>query len=152
MSNVKISLTGVREIDAVLKGLPLQLSHKILGQAHADAAKPLVDRAKLQAPDGPTGNLIDSIGVEKTNIAKATEIGQVQAGPRRGGRNRGYVAHLVEYGTKPRKNKKGANRGVMKAKPFMRPSFELTKVDVEGRIATSIGKKLNAFMKKTLKA
>jgi HK97 gp10 family phage protein len=149
--SVKISVTGVKEIDAVLKGLPLQLNHKILGQAHADAAKPLVDRAKLLAPEGPTGNLVDSIGVEKTSLAKATEVGAVTAGPRRGGRNRGYAAHLVEFGTRVRRNKKGANRGVMPKKPFMEPAFTATKSQVEGRIAESIGKKLIAFMKKTLK-
>jgi len=152
MSGVKISVTGVKEIDAVLKGLPLQLNHKILGQAHADAAKPLIDRAKLLAPEGPTGNLVDSIGAEKVGFGKSDEIGLVIAGPRRGGKNRGFHGHLVEYGTKQRKNKKGANRGMMKKKPFMAPAFESTKAEVESRIATSIGKKLYSFMKRTLKA
>jgi HK97 gp10 family phage protein len=151
MSDIKVSFTGVKEIDAVLKGLPLQLNHKIMGQAHADAAKPLIDRAKLLAPEGPTGNLVDSIGVEKTGFAKATEIGQVAAGPRRGGRNKGYAGHLVEYGTKARFNKRGAYRGKMTAKPFMKPSFDQTKGEIENRIATSVGKKVLAYMRKTLK-
>ncbi|MFC0559682.1 hypothetical protein [Halalkalibacter alkalisediminis] len=32
---------------------------------------------------------------------------------------RGAHRHLVEYGTKPRRNKRGANRGKMPANPFM---------------------------------
>lgn len=149
--NIKISVTGAKEIDAVLKGMPLELSHKVLGQAHADASKPLVDRAKLLAPEGANGNLVDSIGSERENIKTANTIGQVNVGPRRGRRYKGQAAHLVEYGTKQRYNRKGAYRGIMSRKPFMKPAFESTKAEIQNRIATSLGKKLNAFMIKTLK-
>lgn len=149
---IKVSVTGVKEIDAVLRGLPLQLNHKILGQAHADAAKPLIDRAKLLAPEGPTGNLVDSIGAEKESFSRATNVGETTVGPRRGRRYRGYAGHLVEYGTKSRKNRGGANRGRMPKRPFMQPAFMSTKAEVEGRIATSIGKKLLAYMRRTLKS
>lgn len=148
--SVKISVTGVKEIDAVLKGMPAQLSHTVLGQAHAAAAKPFVERAKLLAPEGPTGNLVDSIGVEKESFARANQLGQVQAGPRRSRRYKGYVGHLVEYGTTVRANKKGANRGMMRKHPFMQPAFNQTKNLVESGIAENLGKKLTAFMKKTL--
>lgn len=148
--SVKISVTGIAEIDRVLKGMPAQLSHTVLGQAHAAAAKPLIERAKLIAPEGPTGRLIDSIGVEKESFAKAGQLGQVQAGPRRSSRHKGHIAHLVEYGTVSRRNKKGANRGVMKKKPFMQPAFQQTKQIIEASIADNIGKKLASFMKKTL--
>lgn len=146
-----MSFTGVKEIDAVLKGLPAQVSHKVLGQAHADAAKPLIDRAKLLAPEGPTGNLVDSIGAEKESIAKATEVGAVVVGPRRGRRYKGFAGHLVEYGTKSRTNRKGAYRGSMPKRPFMKPAFDSTGREVQNRIADSIGKKLLSFMKRTLK-
>jgi HK97 gp10 family phage protein len=148
---VKLSLSGVKEIDRVLKGLPLEMSHKVLGQAHADAAKPLVEKAKLLAPEGPTGNLVDSIGTEKENIQRATVIGQVQAGPRRSRRHKGHAGHLVEYGTRERKNKSGAGRGKMSKKPFMQPAFQATKEIIEKRIAESIGRKLYSFMKRILK-
>ena len=149
--SARISLTGVKEIDAVLKGLPLQMTHTILSQAHAAAAKPLVDKAKLLAPEGPTGNLVDSIGAEKTgSLAKVTNVGEVIAGPRRSRRHKGHVGHLVEYGTRSRTNKRGANRGRMMAKPFMAPAFNQTKDLVEKSIADNIGKKLAAFMRRSL--
>jgi HK97 gp10 family phage protein len=147
---VKLSVTGLKEIDKVLRELPLQLTHNVLAQAHTAAAKPLVDRAKLLAPEGPTGNLVDSIGTERLPRGSA-EIGQVQAGPRRSRKHRGHAGHMVEYGTKKRANKSGANRGVMSKQPFMRPAFEATKTQVEGSIAEQIGRKLFNFMKRTLK-
>jgi len=146
-----VKLTGVAEIDKVLKGLPKQLNHKILQSAHVQAVKPLVNKAKLTAPEGPTGNLVDSIGAVKLPVRRATSLGEVHVGPRRGGRNKGHHGHLVEYGTKPRSTKSGANRGRMKADPFMDPAWESTKDKVRVSINDELGKSLYRFMKRTIK-
>lgn len=146
-----MSVTGVREIDAVLRGLPLQLSHQILGQAHAAAAKPLVEREKLLAPEGPTGNLIDSIGAIKTPIKKANAVGEVTVGPRRTRQYRGHHGHLVEFGTRPRKSRKGVYRGVMPKKPFAAPAFQQTQPVVIKNISTELARKLHSFMRRTIK-
>lgn len=146
-----MSVTGVREIDAVLRGLPLQLSHQILGQAHAAAAKPLIEREKLLAPEGPTGNLIDSIGAIKTPIKKATAVGEVTVGPRRTRQYRGHHGHLVEFGTRPRKTRKGVYRGVMQKKPFAAPAFQQTQPVVIKNISTELARKLHSFMRRTIK-
>lgn len=143
--------TGVREIDQVLKGLPKQVNHKLVQQANTSAAKVLVNTAKLTAPEGPTGNLVDSIGVVKPHFTKANELGLIEAGPRRG-RYKGNAGHLVEYGTKQRKLKSnGANRGSMPAKPFMEPSWERTKETVRNSINNFLGLALWRFMKRTIK-
>ena len=142
-------VTGVKEIDAVLRGLPQQLQHKIVQQGNANAAKLLVDQAKLLAPEGPTGGLVDSIGVIKPSFSAADGVGEVHVGPRRG-RFKGQKGHLVEFGTK-RRDKKGPNRGVMPKHPFMEPAFNRTKDRVLDNITTGIGKKLFAFMKRTIK-
>jgi HK97 gp10 family phage protein len=146
-----ISVTGVKEIDKVLSELPKQMTHTILGAAHAAAAKPLVERAKGLAPEGPTGRLVDSIGVTKTNIKKADKLGEVRVGPRRKGGFKGFAGHLVEYGTKPRRNRKGARRGFMRPEPFMKPAFNLTKGIIEKDIATQIGKVMVRTMRRYLK-
>lgn len=145
----KLRLTGHQDIDRVLKHLPLQVNHKLLQTAHTSAARVLVTAEKLSAPEGPTGNLIDSIGVIKTPIGKASGLGEINVGPRRG-RYKGYAAHLVEYGTARRKYK-GANRGRMPKKPFALPSWMRTKVKVESSIADHLGKALFRFMKRTIK-
>src|SRR5690606_41903740 len=97
---MKVILTGHKEIDRVLKALPKELQHSIQQQAHVDAAKPLIEKEKLLAPEGPTGNLVDSIGAVKIPLRRANFIGEVHVGPRRGRRYRGHHAHLVEFGTK----------------------------------------------------
>lgn len=148
--DVKIRVTGVKEIDDVLKGLPLQVNHKVLQQAHTSAAKVLVDTAKLTAPEGPTGNTVDSIGVFKYPFAKASELGLIDAGPRRG-RYKGNAAHLTEYGTKPRYNKSGAHRGFVKAQHWMEQSWDRTKDNVTNNINKFLGASLLRFMKRTIK-
>lgn len=146
-----IRLTGVKEIDQVLKGLPKQVNHKIIQSANVQAVKPLVEKAKLTAPEGPTGNLVDSIGAVKLPARRATSLGEVHVGPRRGGKNKGHHGHLIEYGTSIRRNKKGANRGRIKADPFMEPSWDSTKGLVQSRVNDELGKSLYRFMKRTIK-
>ena len=148
-----IRLTGDKEIDKVLKGLPKEVNNKLLTQAHTAAAKIVVEKAKLLAPEGPTGNLVDSIGTQATGVRNQKALGETWTGPRRGrGKGqRGFAGHLVEYGTKTRKTKKGANRGKMTKKPFMIPSWEATKGKVEPSIAGFLSKAYIKYMKKTLK-
>lgn len=151
MSKLTIKETGVKEVDDILKGLPLLVTDKILQQAHASAVKPTVTKAKLTAPEGPTGNLVDSIGVVKDRSKGLKELGIIYAGPRRG-RYKGYAAHLVEFGTKQRSTQKGANRGVMPAKPFMEPAWETTRSAVLDDINNQTVRKVTAFMKRKAKA
>jgi HK97 gp10 family phage protein len=143
------TVIGAKELQAVFAGMPQLLEHKILQQGNADAAKLIVNAAKLMAPEGPTGNLVDSIGTIKPSFSASDAIGETHTGPRRG-RFKGYAGHLVEFGTKKR-NYRGANRGTMPKKPFMEPAFNKVKDQVIAQIETSIAKKLYAFMKRTLK-
>lgn len=154
--NVKISVTGLQEIDNCIKQLPQAFQHSVLVSAHAAAAKPLVERMKLTAPEGPTGNLVDSIGIVRSSLKKANVIGEVKVGPRRG-RYKGNHAHLVEYGTKARKlrgrgkYKAGTERGVMPKHPFVKPAFAQTKGIVEKSISENLGKSVIRLMRRTLK-
>jgi len=147
---ISVSITGDKGIDNVLKNLGKELNHSILGAAHLAAAKPLIERERSLAPVGLTKNLQNSIGGTKTPIKKSNAIGEVVVGPRRKRGYKGFAGHLNEYGTKQRKNKRGANRGVMPVKKFAEPAFQQTKVQVESGIATQIGKKLVARMKREL--
>lgn len=148
--NIKLSLSGNRELDELLKGLPLQYTHKVMSEAHAAAAKPLIERAKMLSPYR-TGNLERSLGTEKTtNLNKVSNIGEVIAGPRRSKRYKGQIAHIVEFGTNVRRNRKGANRGAVKKTPFMGPAFDQTKDIVERNIGNELSRKTIAFMKRVL--
>ena len=144
---ITVQLIGAREIDKMLKELPKALSDNALATAHMAAAKPLVEREKLLAPEGPTGNLVDSIGAMRAPRKSARAAGLVKVGPRRGGRYKGFAGHLVEYGTKKR-DKNGPNRGVMPKKPFAKPAFNQTKQQVQQLIATNLSKTVLKVMKK----
>lgn len=145
MSNIKISVTGVKEIDAVLRGMPLELSDRVLSQAHSDAAFPLVSAAHFLAPVGKTGNLADSIGVVKTGLKRGGNIGEVSVGPRRSGQYKGFHGHLIEFG---KTNRDGTRTT---PKPFMRPAWEQTKAQVEAAIGNAVGRRLLNFMRRTLR-
>ena len=150
--SVKISLTGVREIDNLIRNLPKELTHTVLGKAHAAAAKPLINKAKLTAPEGPTGNLIDSIGVIKTPMKRAGALGEVRVGPRRSRRYKGHHGHLIEFGFKTRAKAGGKGKKTFVAgKPFMRPSFDSTKNLVIEAIRVEVGKKVYATMRRYVK-
>ena len=143
--SVKISVTGLKEIDDVIKGLPIQVQDRVLKTAHADAAKVGVDRARQLAPVGKTKNLVNSIGIERVNLKRTNEVGLVIYGPRKRGGYKGYHGHFIEYG---KTNRDGTRTT---PEPFMEPSFNQTKSQIEARIADSIGKKLAGFMKRTIK-
>jgi HK97 gp10 family phage protein len=145
-----IILKGDKEIRNALKHLPDVVQHRVLSAANFAAAKPLVEKEKLLAPEGPTGNLVDSIGAVKTSLAKASKLGEVIVGPRRRG-YKGFAGHLVEYGTRRRKTKSGANRGVMPKKPFARPAFQATRGQVESSIAGQLSKAFTRTMKRYLR-
>lgn len=144
-----LSVTGLKEIDELLKGLPEQLKHRILQDAHADAAKPLINSAESKVPV-KTGGLRRSIGAVKPSIKKAREIGLVKIGPRRGGRYEGYHGHLIEFGHRI-VTKKGRIIGATRPNPFMEPAFNSTKDQVKSNIAESIAKILLRYMKRTIK-
>lgn len=151
-----VSISGIRELQDVFNALPKVFQENVLYQAHRAAAKPLIEKEKLLAPEGPTGRTIDSIGVIRDK-GHGRNIGNVIVGPRRSKRYRGNAAHLIEFGTKPRKTngrgkyKVAANRGVMPATPFVQPAFDATKSQVIENISTEVGKKTVAQMKRFIK-
>jgi HK97 gp10 family phage protein len=151
---IKLQLIGVKEIDAVFNGLPLQVQDKQLRVAEVKAVVPLVNRAHYLAPVGKTGNLAESIGVVTAKhelFGNKSELGIINVGPRRKGKYKGFHGHLNEFGTETRHTKSGADKGIMKPKPFMEPAWEATKGEVEENISVDLGKGVYRFMKRTIK-
>lgn len=153
---ISVKVTGLKEIEEVLKKLPRSLTEKVVKSAHIQAAKPLIEKAKSNAPKDD-GDLIASIGITsrikgKEKLVKAP-LGSIGVGPRRGkGKNqKGRHAHLVEYGTVTRKQKNGKVTGVMPAQPFMKPAWESTKDQIRENIREELGKSLVRTMKRTIR-
>ena len=146
-----MTLTGYKELDAVFKALPRSMDQKTWSAINFERSKVLVQRMKLNAPEGPTGNLVDSIGSVKMNPKRAIELGTVWTGPRRKNGYKGFAGHLVEFGTRQRKNKKGANRGIMPKKPFAEKSFRQVEPQMESGIAAAAQKVIVRVAKRFLK-
>lgn len=115
-------IRGYDELLSAFKGLPDIYSDKLIQKVNIRSAQPLIFRAHRLAPVGETGNLAESIGA----VRSKGELGAVEVGPRRRGGFKGFAGHLVEFGTKDRRTKSGANRGKMTADPFMEPAFDQT--------------------------
>jgi len=145
-----ISITGDKQIDAILRNLPPALSHKALGSVHYNAAKPLVEKEKQLVPKR-TGTLEKSIGAYRMSYKNATAVGEVRVGPSRRGGYKGYHGHLVEFGTDGRYTKDGSYRGVMPTSPFAKPAFDETKGPVERLIVTDMSRIVLGVMKRHYK-
>lgn len=59
----------------------------------------------------------------------------------------GNLAHIFEYGTKPRFTKDGSYRGQIVAKPFMRPAIDVNINDSKSRIALRIKQEVKKIKK-----
>lgn len=151
-----VVVTGFKEVDELLKRLPKELNHKVVGSAIFQSTKPLVSSAKARVKN-KTGNLKESIGAVRQSIKRATEIGEVRVGPRIGGRYKGYHGHLVEYGAKDRPpggwyaRFANAHNTTSKPHPFLKPAFEATKGEVMGQINNNIAISLRNSMRRLLK-
>ena len=81
-----------------------------------EEAKVIVSNARANARASST-TVANSIGfIEKKNYPYNILIGAKYP--------QGNLAHFFEYGTAPRQNADGHNRGRMIAKPFMRPAID----------------------------
>lgn len=151
-----VTVKGSKEIQRALLSIPNEVSHKIQQAANLDAAKPLIEKEKLLAPEGPTGNLVDSIGGIKIPLKRADFIGEVNVGPRLRRPYRGQAGHLNEFGTRKRylkgrgKYPAGTSRGIMPAKPFVKPAYNQTRELVVSRIQHSTAKRIVSRMKREL--
>ncbi len=146
--SISYSVDGLKELEAQLKELELVTQKRVLRQAARASAKPIEKemRDTAQAKGHvDTGNLIESIKT-RTSIPKNQSFADVFATTgvfknRRSSKATGRMpapvyAYWLEFGVEPHATGKSANldRGVnqdnglmhpgIKAKPFIRPSFD----------------------------
>ena len=125
---VTLKLVGASDLEANLKELPLRTQKNVVDRALMKAADPIHSDAQARAKRATKGT-----GKNARKLIVAKKLSRRQ---RRGIKNDkavrtiyvgvrpSPVAHLIEFGTGPRRTKSGANRGSMKARPYMRPAFD----------------------------
>lgn len=120
---VTFQLGGVEELLNAFDELPKAVGKAVLVDVCARAAKPIVEAAKLLAPEDPEhpGSLKQSIGIRRWRGKKWSGV---IIGPQWPA---GAHGHLVEFGTGPRYLRSGKYVGRMPMKPFMRPAWDANK-------------------------
>ena len=145
----ELHVSGLSELDKLLKELPAKIEGNIMRGAMRAGAKVFADRAKQMVPV-KSGQLRDSI-----KVSTRSKRGRVSATVRAGGK-KAFYAHMVEFGTarhfiKPRKRKSlffaGLAREVVdhpgaSPKPFMRPALDGGQVEAVNAAADYIRKRL----------
>jgi HK97 gp10 family phage protein len=119
-----------KELEEALAQLPKSMSKTVMRNACKKAAIPIRDEAVATVPMGPRGNLAKSIKVS-TKLKKSQQRWQ----NRDRSRVEVYVgsdaphAHLVEWGTQERFQKKRSNKSVgdMPSNPWFTRAFDATK-------------------------
>ena len=145
----ELHVSGLFELDKLLKELPAKVERNILRGAMRAGAKVFADRAKELVPV-KSGQLRDSI-----KVSTRSKRGRVSATVSAGGK-KAFYAHMVEFGTarhfiKPRTRKSlffaGLAREVVDhpgstPKPFMRPALDGGQVEAVNAAADYIRKRL----------
>lgn len=141
--------------------LPKSLASAAIGAGVKRAMKPAEEELKRQTPVGPTGNLKRGIATKakrypKTGSAVAI-VGYRKSGtgrpPKEGTKRRNKASDktqhqfLVEYGSKPRVTKGGANRGRM---PAMHPIEQASRAS-ESQVKALLESEMKLAYEKALK-
>lgn len=145
MDRVLMTLHGAAELEAALRELPFRLAKSTLRRALLLAAVPMVDAARANAPTNRL-KARTQLGSQLSRRQRA-QAGRGQRGPKSGtytvlayvGQRPSRHAHLLEFGSGPRYNKKGQYRGVMPITPFLRPAFDSTAPEVLNRFGRILG-------------
>ena len=101
-----------------LKNSPLHLTDEVHTAALKKAAEPVKFRLIYTTPED-TGLLVSDLRIAKSKF-KIFGQHQVIVGFKKRKGGHGYIAHMLEYGTKD-----------IAARPFMRPADERTKAEQE---------------------
>lgn len=132
--------------------LPKSLASSAIGAGVKRAMKPTQERLKAATPVGPTGNLkrgimtkakrypksgaaVALVGYRKPGTSKPPKAGTKR---RNRANDQTYHQFLVEYGSKQRFTKNGANRGTMPAKQPIAMAFKAAESQVKGLLAAEM--------------
>lgn len=107
MSAARVELRGLVEFREALRRLPAELTDEA-GAIVRDAAANAQSEIQQAYPEGPTGNL--RRGVVTDHYASRWTSHAIV-------RSRAKHANLFEFGTRPRRTVRGANRGAMPPAP-----------------------------------
>lgn len=113
----------------------------VIGKGLQEAAKIVAEQTKINIAQRTTkrkGNLISSVTTQTKKTKGFAYVGFK--------RPAGASAHLLEFGTKIRQTKKGANRGKVEAKHFEQDAVETKRNEAMNILQDSIRQSINKIM------
>ena len=134
--SVKMELKNDRALELALKSLGPKLETRVMARALKAGAGETLKAAKRLAPRGKTGNLRKSLAVSRGRRVRRYGRRLVAVvGP---AWPEGAHGHLIERGTRRRRTKTGADRGIMPARPFLEPAYDATKTAAVAKVKQKI--------------
>ena len=129
---MSVVVTGDKAIDRKLKNVGEKTARKVTRRGVSKGTNVSTREIRKSAPVGKTKKVKKGVGQRNLKASEAGGNIEAKAGIGVGKKTKktGKFAphgHLVALGSKRRKNKKGANRGVMPRNDFVRRAFERTK-------------------------
>jgi HK97 gp10 family phage protein len=121
---MKSQIVGMEHAFKVLEALPNAAAQRVTANAVGAAGRVLLGAAKRYVPKSTTRrrgtHLRDALAVEVVR-EKGGRTAKAFIGAKR---NKAKHAHLVEFGSGPRRQKNGRWTGTMPASPFLRRAME----------------------------
>jgi len=139
---MEVEMRGFKELEKSLLQLETKVAKKVVRQALRAGGKILLKAVKQKVP-------VDTGELKKNIKVKAGKRKKGQASIFVGTSEKNYsgpyfYASFVEYGhLQGSRNIAKANREFVAARPYMRPSFDLTKKAVEKEITTKLLEGIN---------
>lgn len=155
--NVKLKVTGFKEMDRQLKQMKTATAKATVRRAMKVALEPVRAAAASSAPrsGGAGPHMADGIGIAHKLTKRQAREAKRGDGPDLASMYVGAEdpkAHLIEFGTGPRFHKSGKFVGVMPAQPFMRPAWDANHTKVleilREQMAIEIAKTLDRAAKR----
>lgn len=153
-----MEVEGLKALQSQLKQVPERIKrnelYRILRNVTGPVEKAMrdevtkIEMAAQAAGRETTGNLYDAIGRIR---GKSKEYLNIQVAPRVKGNYKGYHAHLVNFGTKVRKTRKGYNRGAARENNFAQRAFDRTLNMVRPEFEAQVAKSTERLLKKEIK-
>jgi len=140
---VSVSISGDKQLDAVLKTIPEVLRDKYMNKACQAAANYIVKPSVLaNMPKDKTGNLRAGLRVSKRRRRRGEDIVGYKVKMVRPA----YHAYIIEFGTRDRRTKLGHERGKVPGRKFafIRPAL----YDNESKIRAAFRVALREFIRK----
>lgn len=139
-NKVKFDMNGIKEVNESLSLLPAQMHAKVLQQFNRESANKFTKKEmRIKNPSSNKKSIIT------TNDKKDKTGVYVGVG------SDSFWLRFIERGTEQRRTKKGYNRGVMKAKPFIEYAIDNTIDDIINYTNEKYGERINTFLERKLK-